>query len=126
MDEELYKKGMATRLKVVGEKHVAKRQASEDAFTKQHNEIVTQFAWGAIWSREQLPLKTRSLITIAMLTAINRTDELRGHIGGALNNGASPEEIAEVFLHSSVYLGWPAAGTSLRIAVEVFRERGLV
>jgi 4-carboxymuconolactone decarboxylase len=79
------------------------------------------------WSREdKLPLKTRSLVTIAMLTAINRSDELRGHINGALNNGATPDEIAEVFLHSSVYLGWPAAGTSLRIAVEVFRERGLL
>ena len=65
------------------------------------------------------------LITIAMLAAINRSDELKGHIRGALNNGATPDEIAEVFLHSAVYLGWPAAGTSLRIAVEVFRECGL-
>jgi 4-carboxymuconolactone decarboxylase len=61
-----------------------------------------------------------------MLTAINRSDELKGHINGALNNGATPDEIAEVFLHASAYLGWPASGTSLRIAVEVFKERGLV
>ena len=127
MNDELYQKGMATRRKVLGEKHIASRQASEDPYTKQHNELVTQAAWGMFWSREdKLPLKTRSLITIAMLTAINRSDELRGHIGAALNNGATPDEIAEVFLHSSVYLGWPAAGTSLRIAVEVFRERGLI
>ena len=127
MDDDLYNKGMATRRKVLGENHVAGRQASDDPYTKQHNELVTQAAWGLFWSREgKLPLKTRSLVTIAMLTAINRPDELKGHINGALNNGATPEEIAEVFLHSAVYLGWPAAGTSLRIAVQVFRERGLV
>lgn len=126
MNEELYQQGMATRRKVLGEKHISRRQASDDPYTRQHNEIVTQFAWGTMWSRPQLPLKIRSLITIAMLTAINRTDELKGHINGALNNGATPEEIAEVFLHSAVYLGWPASGTSLRIAVEVFRERGLI
>ena len=126
MDDELYQKGMSTRQSVLGDKHVSRRQASDDPYTKQHNEIVTQFAWGTIWSRPQLPLKTRSLVTIAMLTAINRSDELKGHINGALNNGATPEEIAEVFLHSAVYLGWPAGGTSLRIPVEVFRDRGLI
>jgi len=127
MNEELYQQGMAQRRKVLGDKHVSKRQASEDPYTKQHNELVTQAAWGMFWSREdKLPLKTRSLVTIAMLTAINRNDELRGHINGALNNGATPDEIAEVFLHASVYLGWPASGTSLRVAVEVFKERGLI
>ena len=126
MNEELYQRGMAQRRKVLGDKHVSRRQASEDKYTKQHNEIVTQSAWGMIWSRPGLELKTRSLVTIAMLTAVNRSDELKGHINGALNNGATPDEIAEVFLHASVYLGWPAAGTSLRIAVEVFRERGLI
>jgi 4-carboxymuconolactone decarboxylase len=126
MNEELYQRGMAQRRKVLGEKHVSRRQASDDPYTKQHNEVVTQLAWGAIWSRPGLELKTRSLVTIAMLTAINRNDELKGHINGALNNGATPDEIAEVFLHASVYLGWPASGTSLRIAVEVFRERGLI
>jgi len=126
VNEELYQQGMAQRRKVLGDKHISKRQASDDPYTKQHNEIVTQLAWGAIWSRPGLALKTRSLVTIAMLTAINRNDELKGHINGALNNGATPEEIAEVFLHASVYLGWPASGTSLRVAVEVFRERGLI
>ncbi|HYH43363.1 MAG TPA: carboxymuconolactone decarboxylase family protein [Burkholderiales bacterium] len=127
MNEELYQQGMAQRRKVLGDKHVSKRQGSDDRFTKQHNELVTQAAWGLFWSREdKLPLKTRSLVTIAMLTAINRSDELKGHINGALNNGATPDEIAEVFLHASVYLGWPASGTSLRVAVEVFKERGLI
>lgn len=126
MNEELYQKGMAQRRKVLGEKHISRRQASDDPYTKQHNEIVTQFAWGTIWSRPQLPLKVRSLVTIGMLAALNRADELKGHINGALNNGATPEEIAEVFLHSGVYLGWPASGTATRLAVEVFRERGLI
>ena len=126
MNEELYQQGMAQRRKVLGEKHISRRQASDDRFTKQHNEVVTQSAWGMIWSRPGLELKVRSLVTIAMLTAINRNDELKGHINGALNNGATPDEIAEVFLHASVYLGWPASGTSLRVAVEVFKERGLV
>jgi 4-carboxymuconolactone decarboxylase len=126
MDEELYEQGMETRRRVLGDKHISRRQASEDRYTKQHNELVTQLAWGSVWSRPGLDLKSRSLVTIAMLTAINRSDELKGHINGALNNGATPDEIAEVFLQASVYLGWPAAGTSLRIAVEVFRERGLI
>ena len=126
MNEGLYQKGIATRRKVLGDAHIAKRQASNDPYTKQQNELVTEVAWGTIWSRPQLPLKVRSLVTLGMLAALNRPDETKGHIGGALNNGATPDEIAEVFLHSSVYLGWPAAGTSLRIMVEVFRERGLL
>lgn len=124
--DELYKKGMATRRKVLGDAHIAKREASPDAFTKQQNAICTEAAWGMIWSRPQLPLKTRSLVTIAMLAAINRADELKGHINGALNNGATPEEITEVFLQGAVYLGWPASNGAVRMAVEVFKERGLI
>lgn len=126
MNKELYEKGMETRRKVVGDKHIAERQASPDRFTQQQNEVCTEAAWGIIWSRPQLPLKTRSLVTIAMLAAINRADELRGHIGGALNNGATPEEITEVFLHAAAYVGWPASNGAVRIAVEVFKERGLL
>ena len=126
MNEDLYRKGMAMRRKVLGEKHIAKRQASDDPYTKQLAETVTEFAWGTIWSRPQLPLKVRSLVTLAMLAALNRNDELEGHINGALENGATPEEISEVFLHAAVYLGFPASGTSTRLAVKVFRERGLI
>ena len=126
MNSEAYEKGMATRLKVMGDKHVAKRQKSEDPFTRQQQQFVTEFAWGTIWSRPQLPLKTRSLITLAMITALNRPDELGGHIRGALNNGATKEEIMEVFHHASVYCGIPAANGSVRIGVEVFRELGLI
>ena len=126
MDEALYQKGMATRRKVLGEGHIAKRQASSDAYTKQQNELVTEVAWGTIWSRPQLPLKIRSLVTLGMLAALNRPDETKGHIGGALNNGATPEEIVEVFVQSAAYCGFPASNGCVRLAVEVFKERGLI
>ena len=126
MHKALYEKGMETRRKVLGEKHIAKRQASPDKFTQQQNELCTAAAWGMIWSRDVLPLKTRSLVVIAMLAASNRAEELKGHINGALNNGATPEEIAEVFVQGAAYLGWPASNGAVRLAVEVFRERGLL
>ena len=91
MDKDLYKKGMDVRRKVLGDKHIARRQESPDRFTKQQDELVTELAWAQIWSRPQLPLKLRSLVTIAMLAALNRADELKGHVNGALNNGATPE-----------------------------------
>ena len=126
MHEKLYEKGMETRRKVLGDKHIAKRQASPDKFTQQQNKLCTAAAWGMIWSRDVLPLKTRSLVVLAMLTAINRSDEIKGHVNGALNNGATPEEIVEVFVQAAAYLGWPASNTSTRLAVEVFKERGLI
>lgn len=126
MSSETYEKGKATRLKVMGEKHIARRAQSDDPFTRQQQQFVTEFAWGTIWSRPQLPLKLRSLITLAMITALDRPDELKGHIQGALNNGATKEEIMEVFHHASIYCGIPAANGSVRIGVEVFRELGLI
>lgn len=126
MSSELYDQGMAPRRKVMGEAHIAKRQASDDKYTRQQNAFVTEYAWGAFWSRPGLPLKARSLVTLAMLTALGKEDELRGHIKGALNNGATPDEIMEVFHHATVYCGFPAANSSVRIGVEVFRERGLI
>ena len=122
----LSKKGMATRTKVLGKKHIAKRQASADKYTQLQNSFVTEFAWGAFWSRKDLPLKVRSLVTIAMITALNRPDEIKGHIRGALNNGATPDEIMGVFHHATVYCGFPAANGSVRAGVEVFRELGLI
>jgi 4-carboxymuconolactone decarboxylase len=126
MNEELYGKGMETRTKVLGETHIARRQASSDRFTTQQNELVTEVAWGTIWSRPQLPLKVRSLVTLGMLAALNRPDETKGHIGGALNNGATPEEIVEVFVQAAAYCGFPASNGCVRLAVEVFKERGLI
>jgi len=126
MDKELYEKGMATRRKVMGEAHIAKRKGGGDKYTTRQYEFATQYAWGAFWSREELPLKTRSLITLAMITALGKDDELRGHIRGALNNGATPDEIMEVFHHASVYCGYPAANGAVRAGVEVFKELGLI
>src|SRR5574341_1652036 len=103
MNQEAYERGMALRRKVMGDKHVAKRGASADRFTKQQNELVTEIAWGTIWSRPGLPLKLRSLVTLGMLTALHRPDEIKGHIAGALNNGATQDEIVEVFVHAAGY-----------------------
>ncbi len=126
MNKEAYEKGMALRRKVMGDKHVAKRGVSSDRFTKQQNELVTSIAWGTIWSRPGLPLKVRSLVTLAMLAALNRPDEMKGHILGALNNGATMEEIIEVFVHSAGYCGFPASNGAVRLAVEVFKEQGIL
>ena len=126
MNQEAYERGVAMRRKVMGEAHVAKRGASPDRFTKQQNELVTEIAWGTIWSRPGLPLKLRSLVTLGMLTALNRPDEIKGHIAGALNNGAAPDEIVEVFVHAAGYCGFPASNGAVRLAVEVFREQGLL
>lgn len=126
MDQTAYERGMALRRKVMGEQHIAKRAASADRYTKQQNELVSAIAWGTIWSRPGLPLKVRSLVTLGMLAALNRPDEMRGHIFGALNNGATPDEIIEVFVHSAGYCGFPASNGAVRLAVELFRERGLL
>jgi len=126
MNQDAYEKGMTLRRKVMGNKHVAKRGASPDRFTKQQNELVTELAWGTIWSRPGLPLKVRSLVTLAMLTALDRPDEIRGHIVGALNNGATMDEIIEVFVHSAGYCGFPVSNGAVRLAVEVFKEQGLL
>jgi 4-carboxymuconolactone decarboxylase len=117
---------VALRRKVMGAKHVAKRGASADKYTKQQNELVTLIAWGTIWSRPGLPLKVRSLVTLGMLAALNRPDEIKGHVLGALNNGATMDEIIEVFVHSAGYCGFPASNGGVRLAVEVFKEQGLL
>jgi len=126
MKSALYKKGLATRTKVMGRKHIAKRHASTDKFSLQQQQFVTEYAWGAFWTRKDLPLKIRSLVTIAMITALNRPEELKGHIRGALNNGATPEEIMGVFHHATVYCGFPAANGAVRVGAEVFKELGLI
>ena len=126
MNKAAYKRGMALRRRVLGDKHIAKRQKSRDKFTKQQNELVTELAWGTIWSRPGLPLKVRSLVTLAILTALDRPDEMRGHIVGALNNGATPDEIYEVLLHAAGYCGFPASNGAVRLAVEVFKEQGVL
>ncbi len=126
MNPDIIKKGLATPRKVMGDQHIARRHNSNDQYTRQQQELVSGFAWGEIWSRPQLPLKIRSLVTLAFICAANRMDELPGHVNGALNNGATPDEIIEVFVQAAVYCGFPASNTAVRHCVEVFREKGIV
>jgi len=126
MGTQLYEKGMALRRKILGDKHIAKREASGDVFTKQQYEISTEFAYGMLWSRPGLPLKVRSLVTLGMLTALDKPDEIRGHILGALNNGATKEEIYEVFAQAAGYCGLPASNGAVRLFVQVLKEEGLL
>lgn len=126
MSTPLYKKGMALRRRILGEKHVRAREAGGDRITKAQYRLSTEVAYGMIWSRPGLPLKVRSLVTLAMLTALDRPDELKGHILGALNNGATPEEIHEVFVQAAAYCGFPASNGATRLLARVLKEQGLL
>lgn len=111
--------GLAMRKQVMGEAFVEKAFSGLTEFTAPLQEYITRNAWGDTWQREGLDLKTRSLITIAMLTALGKSHELKGHVRGALNNGATVQEIQEVLLHASIYCGVPAAVEGFRSAAEV-------
>lgn len=111
--------GLATRKQVMGEDFVANAFANATPFTLPMQHYITRNAWGDVWQRPGLDLKTRSLITVALLTSMGRQHELKGHVRGALNNGATPEEIQEVLLHASVYCGVPTAVEAFRSAAEV-------
>ena len=122
MATELYEKGLAVRRAVLGEEYVDKSIADADDFTQPLQELVTEYCWGSIWTRPGLSRKTRSLINLAMLTALNRPHEVKLHLRGALNNGCSKGDIMEVLLQTAIYCGVPAAVDSFRIAKEVFQE----
>ncbi len=111
--------GLVTRKQVMGEDFVAKAFAHATDFTRPIQDHITRNAWGDVWQREGLDRKTRSLVTVAMLTALGKQHELKGHVRGALNNGASVSEIQEVLLHAAVYCGVPAAVDAFRTAAEV-------
>jgi 4-carboxymuconolactone decarboxylase len=111
--------GIATRRKVLGDAYVDAALNRATPFTAPMQEIVTKHAWGNTWQREGLDLKTRSIVTVSMLVALNRPHELKAHVRGALNNGVTTEELQEIFLHASVYCGFPAAIDGLRTAAEV-------
>lgn len=121
-NSELFKKGMEIRRAVVGAAYVDKSMASADEFTMPLQELVTEYCWGAVWGREDLPRKTRSMLNLAMISILNRPHELKLHINGALRNGVTREEIREVFLQVGIYAGVPAAIDSFRIAREVFES----
>jgi 4-carboxymuconolactone decarboxylase len=114
--------GEAMRRQVMGEDYVDLAMGSADCFSKPLQEFLNEHAWGGTWLRSGLPLKTRSLCTCAMLAALGKTAELKGHIQGAVRNGATVVEIQEVLLHSAVYAGAPAAVAAFRSASEVLKE----
>ena len=118
MDSQ-FDKGLARRKQVMGEDFVANAFGKATEFTLPMQHYITKNAWGDVWQREGLDLKTRSLITVAMLTALGKQHELKGHVRGALNNGASVAEIQEVLLHASIYCGVPSAVEAFRSAAEV-------
>ncbi|MFZ6692417.1 carboxymuconolactone decarboxylase family protein [Undibacterium sp. SXout20W] len=118
MDKQ-FNDGLQIRKQVMGDAFVEKAFSNVDAFTAPLQEFVTRNAWGTVWCRGELELKTRSLITISMLTALGRAHEIKGHVRGAINNGATMKEIQEVLLHASVYCGMPLAIDAFRSAHEV-------
>ena len=118
MDSQ-FDKGLATRKQVMGEDFVARAFGGATDFTAPIQQYITRNAWGDVWQRPGLDLKTRSLITVAMLIAQGKQHELKGHVRGALNNGATPQELQEVLLHASIYCGLPTAVEAFRTAAEV-------
>ena len=122
MTKDVYEKGLAIRREVLGAEYVDNAIRSADAFNRPLQELVTEYCWGAVWGRPGLPRKTRSMLNLAMLTALNRPHELKLHVKGALKNGVSREEIAEVLLQAAIYCGVPAAVDAFRTAREAFKE----
>jgi 4-carboxymuconolactone decarboxylase len=117
--DDAYDKGLVTRKQVMGEEYVARAFANATEFTRPIQEHITRAAWGDVWQREGLDRRTRSLVTVAMLTALGRQHELKAHVRGALNNGATVQELQEVLLHATIYCGVPAAVDAFRSAAEV-------
>ena len=122
MDKETYERGLEIRKSVLGKEFVEKSIASADDFNRPLQELVTEYCWGAVWGREGLSKKTRSIINLAMISALNRPHELKMHVKGALRNGLTREEIREVLLQVGIYCGVPAAVDSFRVAREAFAE----
>ena len=115
-DESRYETGMRVRREVLGDEHVQRAEAAATPFDADFQRFITETAWGSLWARPGLDRRMRSLITIGILAALGRTEELALHIRASRNTGASPEEIAEALLHVAVYAGIPAANTSFAIA----------
>jgi 4-carboxymuconolactone decarboxylase len=121
-DRERYEKGMSVRRAVLGDAHVDRSLKNKNEFNQDFQDLITRYAWGEIWSRPGLPRHTRSLLTLAMMVALNRSDELRLHLRAAFNNGVNRDEIKEVLLQTAIYCGVPAANSAFHIAEEVFAE----
>ena len=122
MDQKTFERGREIRSSVLGKEFVDNAFKTADDFNRPLQELVTEYCWGAIWGREELPKKTRSMLNLAMISALNRPHELKAHIKGALANGVTRVEIREVLLQVAIYCGVPAAVDSFRIAREAFAE----
>jgi 4-carboxymuconolactone decarboxylase len=123
MDErKRHKQGMKVRRAVLGKAHVDHAETEKNSFTSDFQDLITRYAWGEIWSRPGLPRKTRGLITIAMMVALNREEELRLHLRAAANNGVTLNEIREVLLQAAVYCGVPAANSAFRTAQQLLSQ----
>ena len=124
MKSKRYEEGLAVRREVLGRDYVDQALAQADELTRPLQDLITEYCWGEVWTRPGLPRKTRSLLNLAMLTALNRPHEVKLHLRGALRNGCSREEIIEALLQTAIYCGVPAAVDSVRLAREVFGEEG--
>jgi 4-carboxymuconolactone decarboxylase len=122
LNQNTYDKGREIRAAVLGEAYVNNATADADDFNKPFQDLVTEYCWGAVWGRDELPLKTRSMLNLAMISVLNRPQELRTHIRGALTNGVTRDEIREVFMQVAIYAGVPAAVDSFRVARQTFAE----
>ena len=125
MASERFERGLKVRREVLGAAYVDRSLAEADEFSRPMQELVTEYCWGEIWTQPELPRKTRSLINIAMISALNRPHELKLHVRGALRNGCSKEEIRAVLMQVAIYCGVPAAIDGLRVAREVLKEEGI-
>jgi 4-carboxymuconolactone decarboxylase len=124
VNRDVHDRGLAIRREVLGAEYVDAQLKSADDFSRPFQEFITEYCWGAVWGRPGLPKKTRSIINLAMLTALGKPQELKLHVKGALKNGCSKEEIFEVLLQTAVYCGVPAAVEAFRTAREGFKEAG--
>ena len=124
MDDPRYDAGMKVRREVLGDEHVDRATANATDFSRPFQEFITRSAWGEAWTRDGLDRKTRSCITLAVLTALRAENEIPMHVRAALRNGLTPDEIAEVLLHTAVYAGVPAANTAFGVLRRVLAEQG--
>lgn len=124
-NQEAFDQGLKTRREVLGAAYVDGAIRNADDFNMPMQELVTEYCWNSIWNRPGLDRRTRSMLNLAMITALNRPHELKLHVRGAINNGLAKNDIQEVFLQAAIYCGVPAAIDSFRVAKEVFTEMGI-
>ncbi|GAA5236878.1 4-carboxymuconolactone decarboxylase [Verticiella sediminum] len=125
MNKELFEKGLEVRRSVVGETYVEASLKNADEFSMPMQELVTEFCWGEVWSRPGLDRRSRSILNLGMIAALNRPEEFAVHVRGAINNDVTKEEIRECLLQIAVYVGMPAGLGSFKIARQVFKEMGI-